>query len=235
MSKTGISLFSALTAHFRSTARKTATYTVLATDERIQANGTFTSTLPVISTFVGSTASKKLYSFENVSNYTNNYQATIAAGTGNTIGGRANIVLKPGEKMVISTTETDTDWEILYPSPLAPGIRNFVTLVAETSDTTAINVIDASGCPVVGTIVSVVSYALNATAANILVKNTNGTVCTIAKGTSAGAAVSATDLTTPTMAVGDLLTVESSATNGTSRVEIVLSTQQMIASGSVSI
>ncbi len=228
MPKTGISLFSSLAAHFRAVVRKAAAYTVLATDEKIEINGTYTMTLPVLSTMQGTTMSKKLYWFKNVHATS---LATIAAGTGNTLGGRTSIGLKPGESLIISAYNTATNWDILWPSPMAPGIRNFVTLIAETNDTTAVNVIDATGCPVVGQIVSVVSYALNATAANILVKNTNGTVCTIAKGTSAGGAVSATDLTTPQMAVGDLLTAESSATNGTSRVEIIISCQTLTVDG----
>ena len=229
MSKTGIDLFTTLAANVRNMVQKAATYTALITDEYIKGNATFTCTLPVISTFVGTTASRKLFFFENVSTAANGYVFTIAAGSGNTIVGRASIALQVGEKLIIACSETDTDWEVIYPSPMAPGIRNNFVLIATTSDTTAINVIDASGCPVAGIITSVVSYAQNATAANILVKNTNGTVCTIAKGTSAGGAVSATDLTTPTMAIGDLLTVESSATNGTSRVEIVISTQTLTA------
>jgi hypothetical protein len=229
MSKTGIDLFTTLAANVRNMVQKAATYTVLVTDEYVKGNATFTATLPVISLFVGTTSSRKLLFFENVSTAANGYIFTIAAGSGNKVGGRSSIALQPGEKLVIACSETDTDWEIIWPSPMAPGIRNLFTLVATTSDTTAVNVIDASGCPVAGQIVSIVSYAQNATAANILVKNTNGTVSTIAKGTSAGAAVSATDLSAPTMAVGDLLTIESSVTNGTSRVEIVISTQTLTA------
>ncbi|HEY6019181.1 MAG TPA: hypothetical protein VIY48_04555 [Candidatus Paceibacterota bacterium] len=231
MGKTGIDLFTSLAANVRSITTQTTTYTVLSTDEYVKGNGTFTATLPVISTLIGTTFSKKLYFLENISSAANAYILTVSAGSGNTIGGRSTITLQPGEKMAISATETDTDWEILFPSPMPPAVRNNFVVVATTSDTTAVNAIDASGCPVVGQIVSVVSYAQNATAANILVKNANGTVCTIAKGTAAGGAVSATDLSAPTMAVGDLLTVESSATNGTSRVEIVISTQTLTANG----
>lgn len=227
--KSGITLFSTLAANVRDIKTKTSAYTLTKDDEHIKVNATATITLPVCTTLQGTTASKKVYLLENVSNTTNNYIATIAAGSGNTIGGRSTIALRVGEKIVISATETDTDWTINDPAPLAPGIRNVVTLVAETNDTAAVNLVDASGCPVAGVIVSAVSYAKNATDANILVKNTNGTVCTIAKGTTAGAAVSATDLSAPTVAVGDLLTVESSVTNGTSRVVVLLSTLQMTA------
>ncbi len=225
MSKSGISLFSTLTQNFRVMATKVAAYTVTLLDEMININGAYTMTLPVISTMQGTNTSNKVLGFKNVHATA---VGTVTAGTGNTIGGRASISLQPGESLVISTNEAATDWEIVFPSPMAAGLRNNIVLVADTSDTTAVNVIDATGCPVVGKIVSVTSHSQNATEANILVKNTNGTVCTIAKGTAAGASVSATTLVTPQMAVGDLLTVESSVTNGTSRVVIVLSTQSMI-------
>jgi hypothetical protein len=228
MPKTGISLFSTLAQNFRKVTRKAAAYTVLLTDEKVETNGTVTMTLPVLSTMIGTTTGEKLYFFTNVHA---TLVGTIAAGAGNTIGGRASIALQPGESLIIGGMGADTDWEILWPSPMPAGLRNNVILVASTSGTTPINVIDATGCPVVGVIVSVKSCALDATAANILVKNTNGTICTIAKGTTAGGVVSATTLTTPHMAVGNLLTVESSATNGDSRVEIVLSTQGLTVSG----
>lgn len=228
MPKTGISLFTALAQHFRKVVRKAAAYTVLFTDEKVEINGAYTMTLPVLSTGIGTTMGERMLFFKNV-------HATavgiVAAGSGNTIGGRASISLQPNEVVIIGAMCCDTDWEILYPAPMAAGVRNIINLVAETSGTTPINVIDATGCPVVGTIVSIVSNALDATAGNILIKNTNGTVSTIAKGTAAGVPVSATTLTTPQMAVGDLLTVESSATNGNSRVHIFLSTQQMTVNG----
>ena len=235
MSKTGISLFSAHTAHFRTEVRKAATYTVLATDERVQMNATFTATLPVISTFVGSTNSKKVYSFENVSTAANNFIATVAAGTGNTIGGRASIELRVGEKLVIDCTETETDWAIIWPNPIPAGIRNLITLTATTSGTAVQNLVDASGSAVVGVIVGIQTDAQDTFAGDIVVKNTNGTVATIAKSTTAGLSVSAVALTTPTLALGDLLTVESSTTNGNARVFVTVSTQQLTAIGSVTI
>jgi len=224
MSKSGISMFADLTQNFRAITTKAENYTVLATDEKVNINGAYTMTLFVLSTLLGTTSSKKVLGFENVHATA---VGTVAAGTGNTIGGRASIDLQPGESLIIASDEGKTDWEILWPSPIPAGLRNVITLVKETSGTTAQNVIDATGCPVVGTIVSVVSYALDATAGNILIKNTNGTVSTIAKGTDAGAAVSSTTLVTPQMAIGDLLTVESSATDGNSRVVILLSTQTL--------
>lgn len=224
----GISDFVTDVFAHRISVTKAVAYTVLATDELVNINGAYTMTLPVLSTLQGTTYSSKTYKFANVHATA---VGTVAAGTGNTIGGRSAINLKPGEHIIITGSATGTDWRIDRPFPLAPAIRNIVTLVCETSGTTAQNVIDASGSPVVGEIVSIVSLAQDATAANILIKNTNGTVSTIAKGTTAGAAVSATTLTTPNLAVGDLLTVESSATNGNSRVVILVSTQTLTKNG----
>lgn len=231
MSKTGIDLFTTLAANVRNMVTKTSAYSVLVTDEYVKGNATFTATLPVISTLIGTTASRKLLFFENVSTAANNYIMTIAAGTANTVGGRSSIALRVGEKLCIACSETDTDWEIIFPSPMAPAIRNVVTLSATTSGTTPINLIDASGCPVVGIIVGVEAWAQDTNAGNIVVKNTNGTICTIAKSTTSGLPVGDAGLTTPTMAVGDLLTVESSTTNGNARVTVRLSTQTLTANG----
>lgn len=231
MSKTGIDLFTSLVANVRSMITKAVAYTVLVTDEYIKVNATVTMTLPVLSTLIGTTASRKLYFFENISSAANGYLATIAAGSGNTIGGRASIALRVGEKLIITAGETDTDWEIIFPSPMAPGIRNIVTLVATTSGTTAQNVIDATGCPIVGEVVDIVAEAQDTFAGNILIKNTNGTIATIAKSTTAGLPVCATTLTTPSMAPGDLLTVESDSTNGNARVRIYLSVQTLTVNG----
>jgi hypothetical protein len=231
MSKTGIDLFSRLVANVRAYVTKTAGYTVALTDEYVKVNATVTMTLPVLSTLVGTTSSRKLYFFENVSSAANGYVATIAAGSGNTIASRASVALRVGEKLIIAAGETDTDWEILWPSPLAPAIRNIVCLVATTDGTTAKHFVDASGCPVVGEIVDIVATAQDTFAGNILIKNTNGTIATIAKSTTAGVPIGAAALTTPSMASGDLLTVESDSTNGNCRVRVYLSTQTLTANG----
>ena len=231
MSKTGIDLFTSLVANVRAMITKTAGYTVLVTDEYIKVNATVTMTLPVLSTLIGTTASRKLYFFENISTAANGFLATIAAGSGNTIGGRASIALRVGEKLIVAASETETDWEILWPSPMAPAIRNVQVIIATTSGTTVINAIDASGCPIVGEVVEIVAEAQDTFAGNIVVKNTNGTIATIAKSTSAGFPMSATALTTPSMAKGDLLTIESSSTNGNARVRIYLSVQTLTVDG----
>jgi hypothetical protein len=231
MSKTGIDLFTSLVANVRAMITKAVAYTVLVADEYIKVNATVTMTLPVLSTLIGTTASRKLYFFENISTAANGYLATIAAGSGNTIGGRASIALRVGEKLIVAASETDTDWEILWPAPMAPAIRNVVTIVATTSGTTVINAIDASGCPIVGEIVDIQTEAQDTFAGNIAVKNTNGTIATIAKSATAGLSVSATALTTPSMAKGDLLTIESDSTNGNARVRIYLSVQTLTVDG----
>ena len=228
MSKTGISLFTNLATNFRAVVRKAAAYTVLLADEKVEINGAYTMTLFVISTMVGTNTSKKLLMFKNVHATA---VGTVAAGTGNTIGGRASIGLKPGESLIISASETDTDWEILWPSPLPAGLRNIITLVATTSGTTAQHLIDADGCPVVGEVVDIIATAQDTFAGNIAIKNTNGTIATIAKSTTAGLPVGATTLTTPQMAVDDLLTVESDSTNGNARVRVYLSVQTLTVDG----
>ena len=228
MGKTGISLFTSLIENIRAIVRKAAAYTVLLSDEKVEINGAYTMTLPVISTMQGTTTSSKTLFFENV-NATS--VGTVAPGSGNTIGGRASIDLRPGEKLVIAASETDTDWEILWPSPLPAGLRNIICLIATTDGTTPQNLVDADGCPVVGEVVDIVTTAQDTNAGNIVVKNATDTIATIAKSTTAGALVGATTLTTPQMAVGDLLTVESSTTNGNARVRVYLSTQTLTVNG----
>jgi hypothetical protein len=224
----GLRDFLSQSYNFRTVVTKAANYTVTLSDEWVKVNGTYTMTLPVISTMKGTLTSKKSFKFSNVGTTT---KATITAGTGNTIGGRASIVLHPGESIIIEANEAATSWDICSPTPLAPGIRNIVTLIATTSGTTAQNVIDASGCPVVGEIVDIVTEAQDTLAGNIIIKNANGTIATVAKSTTEGLLVAATTLTTPSMAVGDLLTVESSTTNGNARVRIYLSTQTLTSNG----
>ena len=164
MPKSGMSLFSQLAQNFRTVTRKAAAYTVTLADEKIEINGAYTMTLPVLSTFIGTTTGEKLYFFKNVHATA---VGTIAAGSGNTVGGRASITIQPGEVAIVGAFGSGTDWEILWPSPTPAGLRNNVVLVAETSGTTPVNVIDATGCPVVGVVTSIKSCALDANAANI--------------------------------------------------------------------
>lgn len=223
MPKTGISLFANLAQNFRKVTRKAAAYTVLLSDEKVETNGTVTMTLPVLSTAIGTTTGEKMYFFTNVHA---TLVGTVAAGTGNTVGGRASIALQPGESLIIGGYGADTDWEILWPSPLAPGLRNVVVLNATTNGTTPVNVIDANGATLTGVIVDVIITSLDVTAGNILVKIGANTVVTIAKGTAAGVLVGSGTLSTPAMKPGDVLTVESS-TAGNARVNIYVSTQTL--------
>ena len=232
MGKTGIDLFTSIVANMRAIVTAVANYTVLATDEYVKMNATATVTLPVLSTYQGTTKSRSFLVIENVSTAANNYITTVSAGTGNTIGGRASISLRVGEKVMIAADETQTDWEIMYPSPMAPGVRNNVVLIVGCAQTTAPqNLVDASGSPVAGIIVSALSMSGDTTASNVIIKNGNGTVCTIAKGTYVGYCISATSLNLPTVAVGDALTAEMSDATATARVEVILSTQTLTANG----
>ena len=203
---------------------KAANYTVLAADELVKINGAYTMTLPVLSTLKGTITQKKSYKFQNV--HATAY-GTVAAGTGNTIGGRASIVLRPGESIIIEGSSAATDWLITQPSTLAAGLRNVICLTALTSGTTVQNLVDAAGLPVIGEIVDIVTTAQDTFAGDIVVKNTTGTVSTIAKSTTAGLSVGAVALSSPALAAGDLLTVESSTTNGNARVRVFVSVQTL--------
>ena len=100
----------------------------------------------------------------------------------------------------------------------AAGIDQLATV--ETSGTTAVSVFGASGLPYAVTITGVFLVSLDTTAGNITVENPASTiVCTIAKGTAAGALVGATTLANTSVAAGTNLVVDSS-TAGNARVYI---------------
>lgn len=227
--KTGIGLFSQLTQNFKAVVTKAAAYSVLIADELVNINGTYTMTLYDIAvTLAGSNYSEKLIGFKNVHATA---VGTVAAATGNTIGGRASIALQPGESILIKGKIGSTDWEIVSPSPMPAGVRNIIPLVVVTNGTTPVNVVDASGCPVTGLIVNVQTCSQDASAGNVTVTNANGTVTTIAKGTYVGTLVGVTGtMTTPQMTAGDPLTVVCDGT-GNARVTIMLSTQQLTING----
>ena len=96
----------------------------------------------------------------------------------------------------------------------------FFTVAKDTNGTTAVSVFGASGLDVAVTITGVFLVSLDTTAGNITVENPAATtVCTIAKGTTAGALVGATTLSDTTVAAGTNLVVDSSST-GNARVFI---------------
>lgn len=101
------------------------------------------------------------------------------------------------------------------------GIANTDQLIeAETNGTTAVSVFGASGLPYGIVITGVWLVSLDTTAGNITVEAPASTVvCTIAKGTTAGALVGATTLSNTTVAAGTNVVVDSS-TAGNARVFI---------------
>lgn len=218
----GISNFAGETFNFNAVLVKAANYTVLLADEQINTNGAYTMTLPVISTMKGTYQSQKAYKFTNIHATAT---ATISAGTGNTINGRASIALRAGESLIIKAGECDTAWTICDPYPIPVGIRNLVLLHASTNGTTPVNLIDASGSTVVGMIVDIDICNCDATAGNIITKVGNTAVSTVAKGTTANWRAGATTIDAHKIAVGDTLTVESSST-GNALVKVLVATQK---------
>lgn len=93
------------------------------------------------------------------------------------------------------------------------------TRTVDSNGTNAVNVFTA-GAPVACTITGVTLVALDTTATNITVENPASTVvCTIAKGTAAGAVVGATTLANTSVAAGAVVIVDGSGA-GLARVTI---------------
>lgn len=100
---------------------------------------------------------------------------------------------------------------------MASGVT--FTRTVDSNGTTAVPVF-TSGAPVACTITGVTLVALDTTATNITVENPASTVvCTIAKGTSAGAVIGATTLANTTVAAGNVVIVDGSGA-GLARVTI---------------
>lgn len=93
------------------------------------------------------------------------------------------------------------------------------TIAATTDGTTNVNVFTSGGAPYALTIIGVFLISLDTTAANITVLQRGNTVCTIAKGTTAGALVGATSLSNTLYNVGDVFQVDSSS-SGNAKVFI---------------
>jgi hypothetical protein len=92
--------------------------------------------------------------------------------------------------------------------------------VKDTASTNAISVFGTAGLPYAITITGAFVVSQDTTAGNITVENPTATVvCTIAKGTTAGALVGATTLANTAVAAGTNLVVKSSSA-GVARVFI---------------
>lgn len=101
--------------------------------------------------------------------------------------------------------------------------HKYHTIAVGTNGTTAVNVIDASGAPCAITIKAVQVTALDTTAGNITVQQGANTVCTVAKGTTAGVVTGASSLSNTVYAKGDVFTVKSSS-SGNATVLITFTT-----------
>lgn len=84
-------------------------------------------------------------------------------------------------------------------------------IATNTNGTTNVNVFGSAGAPYPLTITGVFVISLDTTAGNITVLQGGNTVCTIAKGTTAGAMVGATTLSNTVYATGDTCQVDSSS------------------------
>lgn len=97
----------------------------------------------------------------------------------------------------------------------------YYTVVANTNGTTAVSVFGSTGLSFAVTIKAVYLISLDTTAGNITVENPASTVvCTIAKGTSAGALVGATTLANTSVAANTNVVVDSSSAGNASVVII---------------
>lgn len=86
------------------------------------------------------------------------------------------------------------------------------SVATDTNGTTNVDVFDSAGAPFPLTITAVYLISKDTTAGNITVLQGANTVCTIAKGTTAGAMVGATSLANTVYAMGDVFQVDSSST-----------------------
>lgn len=96
----------------------------------------------------------------------------------------------------------NTEWQI------AGGGK--YSVAKDTNGTTNVDVFTSAGAPFALTITGVYVISKDTTAANITVLQGANTVCTIAKGTTAGAMTGATSLANTVYAKGDVFQVDSS-------------------------
>lgn len=94
-----------------------------------------------------------------------------------------------------------------------PKDQNGFTMMTmtQTNGTNSVDVFGTGGAPANMTITAVVAISKDTTAANITPKTNGNTVCTIAKGTTAGLAIQGTSLTNTTVKEGQSVTLLSSS------------------------
>jgi hypothetical protein len=213
---------------------KTGAYTLTLSDSLVTASsGTFTFTLPAISTMNANLRGSKEYKIVNAGTGV----ITVASATGETIGGGSSYVIRTAnEFIIIHANAVDTDWKIDYPAPRNAAIniqddtitgaklvteKLYQAVAALTTGTTAVDVFGSSGAPAALTITSVFAIAQDTNAGNMILTNGTNAVATFAKSTTAGI-VTGEDgaLANTAVTSGDTCTVESSTTNGNGNVVI---------------
>jgi hypothetical protein len=205
------------TFNYRNVVTKTTTYTVLATDELIKCNGTFTATLPAINSFQGTTQAKKVYRFDNVS--TSGTVTTIAPGTdtvtnvANTIGGKTTYSLKANETVVLSASNGATDWVIASPVPQPAAVRMTWRQWVTLGSGAMVNAFDADGAPANLTVTGVTITKVTASATPSVIYLRAGTsgaadsalIVSITPASVAGGVVGAVVLTNTAVAKGAVI------------------------------
>jgi hypothetical protein len=214
----------------RSVVSKSAAYTLLVTDEQVILTGSsaVTFTLPAMDSIAQQVVENKLFLLTNNSTaiLTINPGTNGVTGAAQTIGGRSSLALNPNEQVVVYSQLNKTDWQIQQ-WPIPAERRNLVPLVALTNGTVGVNLVDASGAGLAGTIVGILAIAQDTNAGNITVTNGTNTVATIAKSTTAGVPVGDAGLSNANVAAGAVLTAQSSTTNGNAKVIVFFSAQTL--------
>jgi hypothetical protein len=157
---------------------------------------------------------------------------TVAAATGETIGGDASRTINTqNEFIIITVNAVGTDWKVDYPAPLNEAInikdgtitgakltggeRREVVCV-ETNGTTPVHIHTSAGADFDLTIKGVFVGALDTTAGNIIVKNGTDTVASVAKGTVTGVLTVEEAIANTAQSAGDAFTAESSSAGNAS-------------------
>ena len=227
----GLKIFTTEDFAYRNVITKAGTYTVLAADELVQVNGTYTMTLPPLNSLAALLTKKKAYKFKNIHATAT---ATIQPGTNtitgvaDTINGKALFSLMPNESIIITGTETGTDWTIQSPYPQPAMTRVPFNWVASTSGTTAVNIFDANGAPANIDITAIITIATVTLAGTATVLNGTDTVLALAKSTSIGGLSGGIPSGAAAVAKGSVCTVAMGAASEDCYV-IILGTAQVYA------
>ena len=238
----GLNDFTTETFNYRDVKEKTASYTVLAADEYVKANGTITLTLPPINSFQGTTYGKKTYRLENIN--TSSLNGTIQPGTNtvtavaDTIGGKATYTLRPNETIIISASSVDTDWAIVSPVTMPSMRRASWTATATIDGVTEASLFGANGAPdnlIITGITTIATVASNApTIAYVyqgagsvqwLTNSATAMIASIAPASQIGLMKGAVILTNTAVAKGTVINTMSSAA-GSGHIVTVYGTTQ---------